>query len=1756
MLYRTAAQVLEEAHARRMRRAFFVTALLLEMKAVRAHLTDMGSVQGRHGTIYECGSFSDRGQDWLVVVAETGAGTHNAHSVVAEAHILFDTFEVQILVGVGGSRKKDAPLGSVVASDKLYWPYGGKAGTGGFSHRPAAYPPDLRLVGIAKKIRREDDWLTRIRPPRGGALPAFDAYPVGYPPLGLVAPIASIEAVLDDPKSELEAMLAHGYGDTHVVEMEGYGAVYAAFAERTPSVVIRGVSDMTQKKSARKDALLQPIAASHAAAFGFEMLSHWGQLEPAPAPARADGGPTGSFDPIAPHADAEKATERVDKPKPEAPAQPRLSLVMSVSADFGPDDRERIARFEASLRAIAGDADIEIVGAEAGSLHLFIADPNSALAKVGTERLRKELAEREGVELLGLVPLARFETLEPIRKALRAASGDLLHWPATLPDGERIARPELDQLRSRLDGYTSTTSALLGDPGAGKSALLGTLGSEYAARGWPVLAIKADLLDADIQTEADLQAWLGLDDLPSELIRNLAGIGPVLLLIDQLDALAQHLDIRVGRLNTLLNLVRKLGGTDNVHIVLSSRTFEFQHDVRLKSVTAESVILQLPAWSDILALLEARGINAAGWPADAQDVMRRPQALAIYLQLNGRYSSEPFTSYQAMLERLWSERVLVGNAAAAREKLAADIADQMAAKESLWLPTARFAERIADLRGLEAAGVLTSLDGTVGFSHQTLFEFALARGFAREPGRLSQFVLERQSSLFLRPKLWSGLTYLRAVDRDAYHDETETIWRTETLRPHLRVLLIDFLGAQHDPTDREALLMDDALTHEKTRPRGFRALSGSEGWFGRFHASFIAQAMTASEETANLQIEVLSRAMTFAPEEALRLLRAQWLPDARHDSRAWWVLQSVQRWTPDMLDIALVIIGRSDIGPHMIDHVAGTIGVEQPDFALKLVRARLSRDLAAAVEAAEARASKPEPAFATPEDEMAWRMSEDPREPIKRLIEYGDDWDSLPALAEEAPASFLDALWPWYVKAFEALARAAGERDVRVGYALTYDADYRFEGESDLDLPEHALLSAARIAVQQAAEYEPDRFAQWAAANEALPLTPVQRLIAHGLAHRPQRFANAALDFILGDERRYYLGSIHDLHGTAKALVAAAAPYWSAEQVYRFEDRIRAYRPPPPADISDPKDKMVWRHYARRTQLDLLRSLPANRLSAAARRQVGEDQRRFGKHRSGATFTSPQWIGSPLEADGMAKAADADIVNAFRELPDATGWDHPRNWMTGGNIQLARAFATFAKDHAKRAAGILAELDKDNGTRAAAYVLDALAEEGDPDVVFVLLRDVVAREFDGSEFRQSAARALERLQRRDVSIPDEFLALLEKWIVSPLSVPDPGDDVDDEEDGGAISDAAEALETDEEHDSALERSLLWGYGGYAVVPGGEYSVVEALVHFRLVREEPLKALAILSAYLAREKGLEIWDGLARFLPYLRDHGSGERDAFLERLFADVPGLVGSRSVSHFLANARKQDPALVDRHLEVWRTAPRRQARQAYGEIVGLAAIVDPDLPWAQRRLDGILVDQAGSDARAGMALSAAHLFADGPNRTRAAHLLIRLLKFGGKGVWQATFDIFRAVDELAPDEPTVSLLRAISERIAEAPRVDATFVVERLSTMLPHQAPLIAELALRLVGKWRSELGDVRTATAMATAQLIDLAITLHRLGPDTREIGTELIEALIDTDAYEARQMLDEIDSRFRETAPVMNRRRLRRRRNPSARRRSRSA
>ena len=112
-------------------------------------------------------------------------------------------------------------------------------------------------------------------------------------------------------------------------------------------------------------------------------------------------------------------------------------------------------------------------------------------------------------------------------------------------------------------------------------------------------------------------------------------------------------------------------------------------------------------------------------------------------------------------------------------------------------------------------------------------------------------------------------------------------------------------------------------------------------------------------------------------------------------------------------------------------------------------------------------------------------------------------------------------------------------------------------------------------------------------------------------------------------------------------------------------------------------------------------------------------------------------------------------------------WNHPRKFMAGGNIQLSREFANFAKENPERAIRLLGLPEPETGTRAAGYALDAMSENGAPDQVLQLFHDVVQREFDSEEFRIRASSALQRFVARGHAVGEGTIAILEDWLRQP-----------------------------------------------------------------------------------------------------------------------------------------------------------------------------------------------------------------------------------------------------------------------------------------------------------------------------------------------------------------------------------------------------
>lgn len=236
-----------------------LTALGLEYKAVSEHLQDMKEIT-HQGTVYGYGNFTGQHRTWHVAVAEIGMGGPTA-ATETERAISYFRPQITLFVGVGGGLK-DVKLGDVVAASKVYAYESGKVGPQ-FQPRPEVWRASHALEQRARAEARDDKWLTRLGSP----------YPDPVPQVHIGA-LAAGEKVLASTQSDFFHLLKATYGDTLAIEMEGHGFLAAVHANHNVhALVVRGISDLIDDKSASDATGSQKRAAQYAAAFAFQILA-------------------------------------------------------------------------------------------------------------------------------------------------------------------------------------------------------------------------------------------------------------------------------------------------------------------------------------------------------------------------------------------------------------------------------------------------------------------------------------------------------------------------------------------------------------------------------------------------------------------------------------------------------------------------------------------------------------------------------------------------------------------------------------------------------------------------------------------------------------------------------------------------------------------------------------------------------------------------------------------------------------------------------------------------------------------------------------------------------------------------------------------------------------------------------------------------------------------------------------------------------------------------------------------------------------------------------------------------------------------------------------------------------------------------------------------------------------------------------------------------------------------------------------------
>ncbi|PZD70994.1 hypothetical protein C1752_08436 [Acaryochloris thomasi RCC1774] len=1346
----------------------------------------------------------------------------------------------------------------------------------------------------------------------------------------------------------------------------------------------------------------------------------------------------------------------------------------------------------------------------------------------GDERTREALqAIGEAIDT-GVSSEISADQYGQIKQNLLLASKGLLSVRQTLNNQRHISRPELVNLLGRIKSSTTSTTIVLGAPGVGKSALMATFGKELCAQGYVVLAIKADELNGAIQTIEDLQLDLHLDLHPIDAMLAISGKEPVVLLVDQLDAISELLDLKSQRLNLLLSLIQRLSGSENVHIVATCREFEFSYSSQLHRLSyIDQLFLNLPAWDDVAAILKEGGHLPDNMGEPLREVLQNPLHLNIFLEV--AQPGDVFSSSQKLLDHLWAKRVTNQTEAEQCVTFLEKLAERMTEEEVLWVPSAISDTSPKIRQTLEQAGVLTtnSENGNIGFRHQTYYDHALARSFARGTKSLIDIVLERQSGLFVRPILLRGLSYLRGTDSLQYKKQLTSLMQAEQyrIRTHIRSLLLEFMGAQTNPDSVEARLLIPLLNSEAEGIKVLKVTVGSQGWFNHLRSSpEFTQWLAKTAEQAVYCRPLLYVAASFAPEEVWQLLESYWLHNQTYDFLSIRVLWNIDHWTPQRVRFAEQIIRRSKIEWHEVSGIAEKIDEALPHDAPRVILAHLDFLLAKAIETSQIQV--PEPPFETSEvEEYNYSFVEN----VRRLLESKGDLYEIEKFAQVNSEAFLYTIWPWVIDVIEKISiENSGS-----------DTSYRNDHSMGLDHYHGEVVEAILVAITDLAVNNREQFFKFLEDNQESDLLLVHRLFARGLEKIAEQVPQTILAYLLGDKRRLCLGDgIEGCHFETKRLISSVCPHLDPEDREKIENAIRKFNYCSPIDTFSAGKRLGFLKYNRQHRLQLLLAFPDDCLSLTGKRLIDEEIRAFPwvieEDRTPFMCEDPL-IGPRVTSEEMKHASDQHLLRLFDELHDGTRGErsmrnrHLSNSRSGGANQQSQAFGNLIKNDPERFLRLLPQLHPQRHESYVAASLISLSEIDYPAEQLVQIVEAISiRGFRSESLCENAARALSNIAGRNKGLPDSIQALLLDWLPKQTRP-----------ELGHHRSKAESY-------SNRKTPILFGFGGHDALSGGRCIIVRAIAQ-GFIKQDPPNLLCW-AKFIRSQVGVEhhpaIWVEVLRHMPILLNEDRSEATELFDLVIRNCPETLNffsalfpiSRTIGLF------EPKETVHGWLEMLQTNSSEFSHQAYGELLVLQYFQYQD-EWSLGRIRNHLRSLGDEAVLCGLAHAASHLWGQPRCRAMAAEILTNLASSANSSVQNAIASVFhlsRDIFQLC--DGMLQILEAVCKNqsiLIEAANVLVEIIEEE--DLVNSHPEIVVEVCQSLLGIGE-ELTNPTRPSILVAESLTTIVIQLHRQ-PQYREIGLQLFEHLLELNLRETQAALETLDRKpNRSSSYSAPRRRLR--------------
>ena len=911
------------------------------------------------------------------------------------------------------------------------------------------------------------------------------------------------------------------------------------------------------------------------------------------------------------------------------------------------------------------------------------------------------------------------------RKLHRTVERQQSRVAGTAPAFGFVPRPEAEEIVEDLLDKAGPQIAIVDAPaGYGKSAVVADVATSLESRGWFVAVARMDGSVAT-PTSDHLGREMGLSESPSVLLTGVAEGAPGLLVVDQLDAVSLFSGRMPDSYDAVAEILDEVGRAPNLKVLLVVRTVDLENDQRLHPLLRTENRASRHTLSRLGADEVRRHLadNQVSPPsAETLELLRTPLHLSVYGRLPDEARHLTYRTLRDLYDQFTPE---VRRRASARagelhwREMVSLLVTTMSENETLTVPRGALAQfRPEELAALESEGLLTGDDSSVGFFHESYFDYLFAQGFVEGDHDIHAFLVSSGQFLFRRDQTRQILEYLAAAeDRRPFRAAVVRLLVSPDVRTHLKHVVVTVLRQVAPASDDWAALEGISWSEDPIGPH-LLAMLGDGRWFdaadglGRWETWLAdpelvdraaSQLIAAARQRGNRVAELIRPYIGSSDEWRLRLR-----------ALVAWSLSS------ELVPLAVELI----TGGH-IDDARGPIALnsdfwsivhsllpDDPEGAALVTGAFLRRGLQRARE----------------------NGSDDPFD-SQHLDTQSTSGSVISEIAEKAPRAFLEEVLPFVITVAQANQRD-GEELLPTGSRWRH----RWRG-SDYSVDD-ILFAATEDALIRAAAADA-KFVQETILEPLMVESEELRFLAcRALTALDDH--DGAIGWVIADVRHLALGWSGSPHWASRELIAAHSSECSEEMFGRLERTVLNYR--------------SW--YERRTvgygQYVLLDSLDRSRLSERGQRRLSELGRRFDAPPPEPRGEMASFVASPIPEEASKKMSDENWLSALRKhASERTDWSGDKP--TGGASELAQVLERRAKEAPERFARLALQFDESIPAIAGAHALRGVG--GGLDVE--LLADLC--EHLASVYGESVGRDVCSAVAAAASVNGRLVSLIDKY---------------------------------------------------------------------------------------------------------------------------------------------------------------------------------------------------------------------------------------------------------------------------------------------------------------------------------------------------------------------------------------------------------